>query len=425
MAESNSAGSVHRRGFLKAGAAGLGGLALNETMGSGARSAPPQRIPVTPIYPRNNIGRELIPFQITNQTGRSDVYFYLVGTTEPKTPNFKWFYLSDLRGNCTRCPIGDNQTYSMPLPPSTQTIWFPRLSAIRVYFSFGKKLYLDVDANNGIPTSPAGWLMDSNFETLFDWLELTWELNPTDYTLGGNSTQVDMFGLPMELTLNGFDPVGAPLTVQGGFQVPGVRDQILQTIQAQPDPWNKLVLTDSMTGFATRVISPYHGMELNLFPRDQLQAYIDAVWTYYSSHAMTTFAIDADYIGQVSQSGRYLNQLVFTSKTRPPVVFNKPDSFTVYTSGPLPVTPDAHGYRIGATLQASFLRGTLLTHTQLPFCDSSAYYISPPVNEYAKTFHHYADGGGAYAFGFDDVCDKSSFIIVHNPTSLSMKLLKF
>jgi hypothetical protein len=429
MAKPRSLDSLNRRCFLKAGAIGLGGLALTDAMAPEARPAHAPRF--VPIYPRNNIGREIIPFQIVNQTGRDDVFFYVVGTTDPVTPAFKWFHLTDGHGNVTKCVVGNNQTYSMPLPQGNQTIWLPRLSAIRVYFSFGKKLYLDVGANNGIPTSPAGWLPDTNYHTLFDWIELTWEKNLDqngafhDFTLGGNSTQVDMFGLPMALALTGFGPLGNHITVQGGFRAAGVRNNILQTIEGVGDPWRSLVVTDQATGFAYRVISPYHGMELNLFPRNQLDDYINAVWNHYQSHPLMAFAVDTNYVGQVAQAGPNKGKLVFENNARPAIIFNKPTGFTVYTSGPLPETTGPRADRIGATLQAAFMRSTLLTHNMVPFCDSSAFYQADPVNLYAKTFHHFADGAGAYAFGFDDVCEKSSFIIVHNPLSLQITMLGF
>jgi hypothetical protein len=430
MAEARSFDSVNRRGFLKGGAIGLGGLALTEALGQEAR---PAALPRTlPIYPKNNIGREIIPFQILNQTGRNDVFFYVVGTTEPKTPNFNWFHLSDFHGNVTRCVVGNQQTYSMPLLQGDQTIQLPRLSAIRVYFSFGKKLFLDVGAVNGVPTSPAGWLPDTNFHTLFDWMELTWEKNLNDdgtfhdFTLGGNTTQVDMFGLPMSLGLSGFDAVGNRIRVSGGFRVSGVRNQILDTIADAPEPWQDLIISDPATKFALRAVSPYHGMELNVFPRSQLDSYINAVWEHYETNPLLApGVVGVDYVGTVAESGPNNGKLVFKSNGQPDIVFNKPTSFVVYTSGPVPQVREAKSNRIGALLQAAFLRSTLLTHNTLPFCDSNSFYQAAPVNLYAKTFHHFANHAGAYAFGFDDICDKSSFIIVHNPLSLGITLVAF
>jgi hypothetical protein len=374
-----------------------------------------------PTYPLNNIGREIIPFQIANQSGyRGQLYFYLVGTTDPTNPDHEWYYLSDLDGNVTKCvPTQGETSYSMPIADS-QAIKLPRLSAMRMYFSFGAPLNLVV-GSNGIPASPAGWLTDSNYRTLFDWIELTWEKNPNDYTLGGNTTQVDMFGIPFALSFTGFDPSGSPLTVQGGFSQGGLRNTILDALRGAPSPWSSLVVTDPDTGTDLRAVSPYHGMEMNLFPRDQLQGYIDDVWTTYTTKTLSASAEDVTFAGQVANG-----LLTFTPTTGgTTITFPKPDSFTVYTSGPVPQQSGGKLGVIQAALQADFLRSTLLASNLVPECDSGLYYQSPPINHYAKILHQYATGGGAYAFGFDDVCSKSSFIIVHNPVSAGVTLLGF
>mgnify|MGYP000985367662 CR=1 FL=1 len=274
----------------------------------------------------------------------------------------------------------------------------------------------------GIPSAPAGWVQDANFSTLFDWIELTWELNASDTTLGANTTQVDMFGLPFNLSLAGSDAEGKPLTVQGGFSDAGLRHQILTALQNAPAPWQQLVLTEAQSGLATRAIAPYHGMEMGLFPRTQLDDCIAQVWAKYTTETLTATAEGVTFNGQV-----VADQLVFTpaAGTGETITFPKPDSFMVYTSGPLPLVDTTKAGVLKAALQAGFLRSTLLISTQLPECDASRYYQAEPVNQYARTFHEYGTNGGAYAFGFDDVCSHSSFIIVHNPQSAQLTLLAF
>ena len=372
-------------------------------------------------YPKNNIGRELIPLKITNQTNRENLYFYLVGTTEPLDQANHCYYLSNFNGDVTLCTKSDGETsYSMPLTETETVVQLPRLSAVRIYFSFDSKLNVVV-GDNGIPSSPAGWAKDSNFHTLFDWIEATWEVNATDMTLGGNTTQVDMFGLPMAFSLTGFNADKQPVTVTGGFNHGGLRNKIFDALKQTPAPWNKLVISDAAKGEDYRAISPYHGMELDeLFPRNQLDDYIKRVWEKYTTETLTASAEGVTFTGQVSG-----DDLVFKSDTGETITFPKPNSFMVYTSGPLPTEPGAKAGVIQAALQASFLRSTLLVSSNLPDCNSADYYRDEPVNQYAKTFHQFGTDGGAYAFGFDDVCSKSSFIIVHNPRSAEITLLEF
>jgi hypothetical protein len=220
---------------------------------------------------------------------------------------------------------------------------------------------------------------------------------------------------------NGSDALGNPLTEQGGFSAGGLRVKILATIKGAPGPWNNLALADPATGFELRAISPYHGMETNLFPRNQLQSYIDLVWETYTTQTLMASAENVTFAGKVVDG-----VFVFTPVTGgPKITFPKPDSFTVYTSGPVPDQAGGKPGVIQAAFQAAFMRSTLLVSNLLPDCDANVYYQSPPVNYYARIFHQFATNSGAYAFGFDDVCSKSSFIIVHNPVSAGITLLGF
>jgi hypothetical protein len=377
-------------------------------------------------YPKNNIGRELIPLKISNQTNRGNLYFYLVGTTEPKTPEHHWYYLSDNNGNVTLCTPSDGTTiFSLPLTEAETVIQFPRLSAVRIYFSFDKKLDVVV-GENGIPGSPIGWANDANFQTLFDWIEATWEVNKTDTTLGANTTQVQMFGMPITLSVTGFDANKQPVTLTCGSSRGVSRHQIIDAFKQAPAPWNKLVISDAATGEDSRVLAPNAAMGFEqLFPKNQLDDYINQVWTKYATEALTATAENVTFNGKVSEGN-----LVFTSS--PPgitITFPKPTTSMVYDSGPVhtnvPEKDEGKAGVIQAALQAAFMRSTLLLSSQLPDCTVADFYRDEPINLYAKTFHQFGTDGKAYAFGFDDVCQQSGVIIIHNPRSAELTLLEF
>ena len=66
-----------------------------------------------PTYPLNNIGREVIPFEIVDQTGYDgQLYVYLVWTTDPTNPEHEWYYLSDFDGNVAKCVPTQDETSS-------------------------------------------------------------------------------------------------------------------------------------------------------------------------------------------------------------------------------------------------------------------------------------------------------------------------
>lgn len=368
---------------------------------------------------------ETISLTIDNQTGRGNLYLYAVGTTDPTNPKNNKYYLKDFDGNLGKC-VGTNGayiSYSMLIENAQQVIRMPKLAGFRFYFSFDAKLYVTVPndgGNAGIPNEPAGWVAsDKNFHTLFDYVELTWVSNANDATIGANLTQLDAFALPIQLDLTGYDSNGKAITLTSGFRTPGVRNKIMQELLAAGDPWKNLVIQSNSENL--RAISPYHGMPEegnNLFPNTQLDAYISAVWQKYETDTLQTSAEGVAFSGKVSN-----NVLTFTASGQDPIHFPKPTTREVYLQGPVPEPASPKAGVIQAALQAGFMRSTLLQSTQLPECNADLFYKQEPINEYAGIIHQNSINGGAYAFGFDDVCNTySSVIIVHNPVSAKITL---
>jgi len=58
-------------------------------------------------------------------------------------------------------------------------------------------------------------------------------------------------------------------------------------------------------------------------------------------------------------------------------------------------------------------------------CTTTNFYHNEPINYYPKIIHEFAEGNGAYAFGYDDVCSNSGEIVVHNPDSKEITLVAF
>ncbi|HEX8664786.1 MAG TPA: beta-1,3-glucanase family protein [Beijerinckiaceae bacterium] len=398
---------------------------------------------------QNNRGLETIPFQVVNQSGLdADLYIWIQGII-PGTAEY--VYTNDLKGNVEDTPKNSTKaTFSMLLPEKNMTIALPRLVSLRVYLSFGGQLFTSTTAD-GIPVSPSGWspgdpVQGENYNKLWDYFELTWTRDDaTTTTLGANLTQLDFFGLALQLDNYGYQPdLKTPEHLKTGFEG-NARSTILKTIASLPAPWSKLVLSDpnpAFPGIPLRIFCPYHGIELGLFPKDQLAAYIDRVWTYYADNELLIRVSGGDYTGRVHKDGPNKDLFVFeppAGSGKPAVMIRNPNANRRegFISGSKDVyecqvqldivgPPSTDAIDISRDLGAGFLRSTLgqgvvdgVDLDVLPLCDRvGQYYAHEPVNMYAATLHKNAILEKAYAFGYDDVCEQSSVGITKNPTRL-------
>jgi hypothetical protein len=401
---------------------------------------------------KNSRGLEIIPFQIVNQSElKAALYIWIQGIIPDSN---EYCYVSDFEGNVTQIPKASKKlTLSMKLPTGDTTIALPRLIALRVYLSFGEQLFTDTNAD-GIPTSPSGWspgdpLQGENYGKLWDFFELTWARDdPATTSLGANLTQLDFLGLALQLDNYGYKPdMKTPEHLTSGFEG-NARSAIFKAIKEQGEPWSKLVLPASnpdFPGIPLRVLGPYHGMELDLFPTDQLEKYINDVWSYYTKNQLAVTVLGGEYIGQVQTDGPNQGLFVFEPPKgagHPQVMIQNPNSsrHVGFVSGskdvymcqvqldvvspkpPLPVDAE----QIARDLGAGFMRSTVgqgiaggVNLDRLPICDEVAqYYRHEPVNKYAALIHEHSILEKAYAFGYDDLCEQSSVGITKNPTKL-------
>jgi hypothetical protein len=402
---------------------------------------------------QNNRGLETIPFQIVNQSGLdAKLYIWIQGIIPDTTPT-AYVYVNDLEGNVADVPKNSAKTtLSMLLPGKDTTIALPRLVALRVYLSFGEQLFTNTSAE-GNPTSPSAWSPDDpvqggNYAKLWDYFELTWTRdNPSTTSLGANLTQLDFFGLPLQLDNYGYQPdLKTKEHLKTGFEG-NARSVIFKAINDLPKPWSDLVVSDvnkAFVGIPLRTFCPYHGMELGLFPKNQLEAYIDRVWTYYASKDLHVMVSGGDYTGRVHNDGSNKGLFVFEPKndsglkpvmirnpntnSRPGFVSGSKDVYECQVQldivGTEPFPADATD--IARDLGAGFLRSTLaqgvgggVNLDSLPLCDQTGqYFAHEPINMYASILHKNAILQKAYAFGYDDVCGQSSVSITKNPTEL-------
>ncbi len=365
-----------------------------------------------------------IPFQLKNKSQvKKDLYVYIVGME-----GANWVHVTDTAGTyqtfteqTTPVPFGINVGKGKKVD-----LVLPQLQAMRIYFSFGKPLMLTVSSAN-VPGVPAGWSDgDPNYKTLFDWTEFTWVQDGGHSTLGGNATQVDMFGFATKIRLSGKEgDFTTPVVKKSGFKKNNSRKKIIAALKDADDPWDKLLVGKKRN--PTRAIAPYHGMNSGVFPKNQLNKYINKVWKTYETETMSASPQNVAYTGQVKGG-----KLVFTKKGDPSTSFSfpKPSTKAVYEGAILPdpipgnMLVEQQARAIGALLQGAFMRSVLLEEGDLDACKTKTFYMEDPVNEYASAIHKPAIDNLAYAFGFDDTCEQSSYIGVHDPNWLKIQILR-
>jgi hypothetical protein len=390
-------------------------------------------IPSLALAQTNNEGLPLIPLQIVNNYNTAQsLYVYIHGLVPTATQNIpagSSVYVSDVNGDIAIMPqILPQGTYrSLALNVGTGqsiTMMFPQLSSARIYVSSGGGLQVCCNSAAGSPPSePIGWSStEPNYNTPFDWAELNWD----NLVLGGNVTQVDMFGLPLLLTLKGKSTtVDQPGISNAGFS------QRFQTImsayQTLGAPWTQLIVSDS-NNKPLRVISPYHGIQSGVFPSNALDSYISQVFSFYQSNslAVTASCGQDGYILHTFFGSTSGGVLVFSEGGTPRFQFLQPNTLTVYTNeisaNPTPASPlyNCLSAVVAAKLGAAFIRTNLLVNTNLDACNTSQFYVNSPIQKYAQLFHVYAVNHLAYSFPYDDTCGQSSYIAIDDPTGMTI-----
>jgi len=365
------------------------------------------------------VGPNLLPLNVSNNTGRSDpVYLYVLGTN---LSTGRLGYV-DAGGTFTAWGAGGNPptpapdvSIAGPGNGGSTTVQVPRGISGRVYFSLGKKLnfYLTPD---GL-VQPAPWAGgDSNRDILFDWSEFTYN----DAGLWLNSSQVDMFAVPHTVSVTNS---GGAVKSTGTVAANG-RDNVINGIKAQSG-WGGSVYTRS-DGTVLRVLAPGKAADAGQLSTTYLDPYISSAWNAYTGKTLTVIPFtdqpNTKYFGRTS--GNVMN---FTNGAGQQVAsFNKPSTANVWgCDGALAAPNDQVVGPISRTLCAALNRGTLGTIDTQPSTNAADFYNSNPTNQYAKLVHANMADGKAYAFAFDDVGNFESLVNDGDPRSAGITLNPF
>ena len=404
---------------------------------------------------KNNKGMCLVPFTfVNNYRGQPAVYLFIKGIVKEGGKDVT-YYVSDAKGGVTITPPLKAGTYvSLPegglRPDAENKVKLPQMEALRFYVSLGNPLQTccNNETQGGPVAEPNGWSVPSNlapkgaldnFNTIFDFLELTWV--SADGSFGANTTQVDMFGLPMQLEVKGTDRVThQAVTRYAGFTQDF--ETLMKGYMKLGAPWTNLVL-EPVKGKVRQIIAPHYGLKLpqNPFPEAAMKQYIADVFIDYRAgrsggKTLQSTVCEKAWTGntfpgtgfpfrfRVNNAGDWLFEIL------------RPDVETTYrnqlnlnirymVAPPVPDYVKCAAEQVARDLGAQLIRTTLRKDIHLYQGDCPApfvaqFYKQEPIQQYAKFWHDNGIKNLAYSFGYDDTCNQSGVVIVDKPTALKV-----
>lgn len=353
------------------------------------------------------------PVEFVNNSGHAndDVYITVIGQTSAGY----WAWV-DSDGNAH--PIDheyanapghlekDGVNYgnmSYTLAEASTVTMPPELQGARIYISIDEPLYIAISEDN------MGWTVpnpvqttDPNYETIYDWYEFTYQYRGIPF--GGNTTQVDQYGLPLSFTLTQGSYTGTRGTTS--------TDVYTTYLNSVPPEFAGLVIYDDQNN-PIRIASPRSTQPGDL--ATYLDEPVDDFWTKYTTETFTFESPGAYTIsGQVNASGQF--EYTVTALSPDGVsgnyVMDKPTTAEVFAgNGPFVGTHEQGAFL--AQLNAAFNRGVAASPDQ--WGTASAYYPDEVKhNEYAQVFHELGIDGKNYGFPYDDVNSQSSVLILDN-----------
>ncbi|MFD4668758.1 glycoside hydrolase family 64 protein [Lentzea sp. NPDC058450] len=371
------------------------------------------------VVPAQAVGPDLLPFNVTNNSGRSEaVHLYVLGTD---IRSGKLGYVNQAGAFTPWSPGGNPPTPAPdvsidgPGQGGSTTLNVPRFISGRVYMSFGEKLKFFLTPDGLV--QPAPWAGgDANSGILFDWSEFTYN----DAGLWLNSSQVDMFAVPHAVTVTG----ASGETKKTGELKPGGRDAVINGVRGQ-EGWGGSVMSRS-DGTVLRVLAPGKAADVGNFDRNYLDPYITQAWNAYTGKNLTVQPFgdrpEVKYFGRTSG-----NTMNFTDGGGQQVAsFAKPSTADVWgCDGALHAPNDQIVGPIARTLCAALHRTTLDRIDVQPGGGAADFYQGAITNHYSKLVHQNMVDGKAYGFAFDDVQAQESLVHDGDPRSAGIVLTSF
>ncbi len=371
-------------------------------------------------------GAGTFPMKLVNNTNGawadSQVFVTILGQAVPGEwshlkPNGTWTHINfadtNAPGHLTKNGRNfPNMSFTLA---QAGTVHIPtRTEGGRVYLSLGSPVFISVSPDN------RGWggpdlnnPTDPNQDVYFDWYEYTYVFGQVPF--GGNTTQVDQFAIPITARLqqaaSGYDRTAG---------ITQARAQILSGYQAS--------VGSAFRGLAGkyRILAPRTSAAFKPSggQAKYLQAYIDQVWSHYTTHQWTENDHGVVLTGRVS--GGILHGV--RTNDGAPFSLRKPTTTEVFECSGVLALGDERGGNdliraVGRDFCAAFHRGVALNTAA--WFDPRTYYQTNPKDDYAAYFHRISLNKRSYAFAYDDVNDQSSVQILNNsnpPDLLTLRI---
>jgi hypothetical protein len=279
----------------------------------------------------------------------------------------------------------------------------PSLVAGRIFLSLGQPIYIGISPDNGgyagpDPMNPS----DPNYNPVFDWYEMSYAYGQVPF--GGNTTQVDQFGLPMKVTLE-----QASSGYSGVRGLTATRAAVFASFAQQaPAEFQSLIVKDS-AGNPLRIVAPRTSSPGAL--GTWFDGAVNAFWTKFKSQPFTYRFAGYSVTGGIDANSQFA-YTVTTGGVSKSYTMRKPTTTEIFAcSGPF-AGVGAQGAFL-AELSAAFNRGVATTPDL--WGTVTAYYpAGQRWNSFAKVFHDIGVEKYAYGFPYDDVTSQSSVQILGN-----------
>lgn len=382
----------------------------------------------------------IVPFQMVNNSDFTDdeIYVALIGRQNDRAVwmNFKennvsgaGVYPVNDSYNTMHKTSGDWGYADIFVPLSSiadKTIYIGDISAARIFYAFRSPMYIHFFADGGYAGADLQNPSDPNAGIRWEIIEFS----NADNGLWVNTTRVDAFQYPMGVELWGAAGANNSYLKAGDLLS---HDEVVAKWQQQlgGDSDFSACLREVITfdNFGAIIEQP---TKLQSFKeggtsQNYYQAYIDAVWDYFSSHTLTCNQGERGvWTGTIANG-----VLTMTSD------FNGGTTAKIYGK---PTTQDiiegkgrlAEGNENDKALQAQFCgamtRGVVqLVDHQQDWGNAADFYVNRGYNVYNKYawFFHQTDvshNGKTYGFAYDDTFDQSSTLVTSIPQSVRISI---